>query len=158
MDLITSITEMAASLLKDPHLFLVDVVISGNRVQKKVVVIIDGDEGATIEDCAKLSRALSAKLDEDEIIPEKYTLEVSTPGVDFPLKLKRQYKKHIGRGFKISLTNKSLVKGKLIGIGDEFIEVEFEEKKDKKSKKKDIKTMELPFDMIDKAFVQISFK
>ena len=158
MDLSTTITEMAASLLKEPHLFLVDVVISGNRVQKKVVVIIDGDEGATIEDCAKLSRSLSAKLDEDEIIPEKYTLEVSTPGVDFPLKLKRQYKKHIGRGFKISLTDKSLVKGKLIGIGDEFIEVEFEEKKDKKSKKKDIKTMELPFDMIDKAFVQISFK
>jgi len=158
MDLSTTITEMAASLLKEPHLFLVDVVISGNRVQKKVVVIIDGDEGATIEDCAKLSRALSAQLDEEETIPEKYTLEVSTPGVDFPLKLKRQYKKHLGRGFKITLTDKSLVKGKLIGIGDEFIEVEFEEKKDKKSKKKDIKTMELPFDMIDKAFVQISFK
>lgn len=158
MDLSTTITEMAASLLKEPHLFLVDVVISGNRVQKKVVVIIDGDEGTTIEDCAKLSRALSAQLDEEETIPEKYTLEVSTPGVDFPLKLKRQYKKHLGRGFKITLTDKSLVKGKLIGIGDEFIEVEFEEKKDKKSKKKDIKTMELPFDMIDKAFVQISFK
>lgn len=159
MDLSTSITEMAASLLKEPHLFLVDVVISGNRVQKKVVVIIDGDNGATIEDCAKLSRALSAKLDEDEeVIPEKYTLEVTTPGVDFPLQLKRQYKKHIGRGFKITLTDKSQVKGKLIGAGEETIEIEFEEKVDKKSKKKEMKTMELPFDMIDKAFVQISFK
>ncbi|MFZ1807976.1 MAG: ribosome maturation factor RimP [Cyclobacteriaceae bacterium] len=155
----TSITEMAASLLKEPHLFLVEVVISGNRVQKKVVVIIDGDNGATIEDCAKLSRALSAQLDEnEEAIPEKYTLEVTTPGVDFPLKLKRQYKKHIGRGFKITLTDKSQVKGKLIGAGDEAIEIEFEEKVDKKSKKKEMKTMELPFDMIDKAFVQISFK
>lgn len=158
MDLNTSITEMAASLLKEPHLFLVEVVISGNRVQKKVVVIIDGDKGATIEDCSKLSRALSAKLDEEEIIPEMYTLEVTTPGVDFPLKLKRQYKKHIGRGFKITLTDKSQIKGKLTGTGDEFIEIEFEEKTDKKSKKKEMKTMELPFDMIDKAFVQISFK
>ncbi|HNP07102.1 MAG TPA: ribosome maturation factor RimP [Cyclobacteriaceae bacterium] len=154
----TSITEMAASLLKEPHLFLVEVVISGNRVQKKVVVIIDGDKGATIEDCSKLSRALSAKLDEEEIIPEMYTLEVTTPGVDFPLKLKRQYKKHIGRGFKITLTDKSQIKGKLTGTGDESIEIEFEEKTDKKSKKKEMKTMELPFDMIDKAFVQISFK
>ncbi|MEQ9414417.1 MAG: ribosome maturation factor RimP [Cyclobacteriaceae bacterium] len=153
-----SITEMAASFLKEPHLFLVEVIISGNRAQKKVVVIIDGDEGATIEDCAKLSRALAAKLDEEETIPEKYTLEVSTPGVDFPLKLKRQYKKHIGRGFKITLTDKSLVKGKLIGTSDEAIEIAFEEKTDKKSKKKEMKTMELPFDMIDKAFVQISFK
>lgn len=158
MDLSTSITEMAASFLKEPHLFLVEVIISGNRAQKKVVVIIDGDEGATIEDCAKLSRALAAKLDEEETIPEKYTLEVSTPGVDFPLKLKRQYKKHIGRGFKITLTDKSLVKGKLIGTSDEAIEIAFEEKTDKKSKKKEMKTMELPFDMIDKAFVQISFK
>ncbi|MBZ0247767.1 MAG: ribosome maturation factor RimP [Cyclobacteriaceae bacterium] len=158
MDLNTSITEMAASLLKEPHLFLVEVVISGNRVQKKVVVIIDGDKGATIEDCSKLSRALSAKLDEEEIIPEMYTLEVTTPGVDFPLKLKRQYKKHIGRGFKITLTDKSQIKGKLTGTGDESIEIEFEEKTDKKSKKKEMKTMELPFDMIDKAFVQISFK
>ncbi|HRK53839.1 MAG TPA: ribosome maturation factor RimP [Cyclobacteriaceae bacterium] len=158
MDLNTSITEMAASLLKEPHLFLVEVVISGNRVQKKVVVIIDGDKGANIEDCSKLSRALSAKLDEEEIIPEMYTLEVTTPGVDFPLKLKRQYKKHIGRGFKITLTDKSQIKGKLTGTGDEFIEIEFEEKTDKKSKKKEMKTMELPFDMIDKAFVQISFK
>ena len=159
MDLSTSITEMAASLLKEPHLFLVEVVISGNRVQKKVVVIIDGDNGATIEDCAKLSRALSAKLDEEEdSIPEKYTLDVTTPGVDFPLKLKRQYKKHIGRGFKITLTDKSQVKGKLISTSDESIEIEFEEKTDKKSKKKEMKTMELPFDMIDKAFVQISFK
>lgn len=158
MDLSANITEMAtSSLSKEPHLFLVDVVISGNRVQKKVVVIIDGDEGATIEDCAKLSRALSAKLDEEEIIPEKYTLEVSTPGVDFPLKLKRQYKKHIGRGFKITLADKSQVKGKLIGSNDEAISIEFEEK-DKKSKKIEMKTMELPFDMIDKAFVQISFK
>ena len=159
MDLSTSITEMAASLLKEPHLFLVEVVISGNRIQKKVVVIIDGDNGATIEDCAKLSRALSAKLDEeDDSIPENYTLEVTTPGVDFPLKLKRQYKKHIGRGFKITLTDKSQVKGKLISTSDESIEIEFEEKTDKKSKKKEMKTMELPFDMIDKAFVQISFK
>lgn len=158
MDLNTSITEMAASLLKEPHLFLVEVVISGNRVQKKVVVIIDGDKGANIEDCSKLSRALSAKLDEEEIIPEMYTLEVTTPGVDFPLKLKRQYKKHIGRGFKITLTDKSQIKGKLTGTGDESIEIEFEEKTDKKSKKKEMKTMELPFDMIDKAFVQISFK
>lgn len=132
-----------------------DIVISGNRVQKKVVVIIDGDEGVTIENCAKLSRALSAELDDEELVPENYALEVTTPGVDFPLKLKRQYKKHIGRGFKISLIDKSEIKGKLIGSTEEFIELEIEEKI---NKKKEVKTMEIPFDMIDKALVQISFK
>ncbi len=159
MELSTRITELVTSLLsKEPNLFLVDVVISGNRVQKKVIIIIDGDMAATIEDCAILSRTLSAKLDEGEIISENYTLEVTTPGVDFPLKLKRQYKKHIGRGFKITLSDKSEVKGKLIGFNDGSVEIEFEVKADKKSKKVEMKTMEIPFEMIDKALVQISFK
>lgn len=150
---------MATSFLESPAHFLVDVIISGNRIQKKVVVIIDGDEGVTIETCAKLSRALSAKLDEDwdELIEENYTLEVSTPGVDFPLKMRRQYKKHIGRGFKITLNDKEIVKGKLMGTTDEVIQLEVEEKAGK-GKKKDVKSINIPFDKVDKAFVQVSFK
>jgi len=149
---------MIDSIVTEPGHFLVDLVISGNRVQKKVVVIIDGDEGVTIEDCAKISRALSVKLDEGGLIEGNYTLEVSTPGVDFPLKLKRQYKKNIGRSFKITLTDKSMVKGKLIDSDDESIQVELEEKAGKKSIKNDVKIVEIPFDKIDKALVQISFK
>lgn len=157
MDLSTKITEIATSFLESPTHFLVDVIISGNRVQKKVVVIIDGDEGVTIETCANLSRALSAKLDEDELMEENYTLEVSTPGVDFPLKMKRQYKKHIGRGFKITLNDKEIVKGKLMGTTDEVIQLEVEEKAGK-GKKMDVKSVDIPFDKVDKAFVQVSFK
>jgi ribosome maturation factor RimP len=158
MDLNVRISEMVTSLLTEPGHFLVEVVVTGNRIQKKVVIIIDGDDGVTIEDCAKLSRALSEVLDEEELIEENYTLEVTTPGIDAPMKLKRQYKKNIGRGFKISLKDKSLVKGKLIGSNEQSIQIEFEEKTEKKSKKMEMKTMEIPFDMIEKAFVQISFK
>lgn len=157
MDLNTQIEEMATSLLTKPGHFLVEVVISGNRVQKKLIVIIDGDNGVTIEDCANLSRSLSNKLDETDLIPEHYTLEVTTPGVDFPLKLKRQYKKNVGRGFKVTLKDKSVVKGKLVNTLSDSIELEYEEKTGK-GKKKELKKMDIPFDMIDKAFVQISFK
>lgn len=157
MDLSAEIAKMATSLLEKPSHFIVDVIISGNRVQKKVVIILDGDEGVNIESCAKLSRSLSEKLDEQSLIEENYTLEVSTPGVDFPLKLKRQYKKHIGRGFKITRKDKSLITGKLIAMEDEMIQVEVEEKAGK-GKKKEVKIMDIPLDSIDKAFVQISFK
>ncbi len=157
MDLSTKIKEMATTLIKEPAHFLVDVVVSGNRVQKKVVVIIDGDRGVTIENCAQLSRALSAQLDEGDLIPDNYTLEVTTPGVDFPLKLKRQYAKHIGRGFKVTLNDKSLIKGKLVSTFEDHIKLEVEEKTGK-GKKKELKTIDIPFDNIDKAFVQISFK
>ncbi|MEQ8423420.1 MAG: ribosome maturation factor RimP [Cyclobacteriaceae bacterium] len=146
---------MTASLLKDPAHFLVDVAVSGNRVQRKVMVIIDGDQGITIEDCAKVSRALSAMMDEKNLIEENYTLEVTTPGVDSPLKLKRQYKKNVGRGFKVTLDDKSVVKGTLVTADDSSIQVEVEEKG---KKKKESKTIDIPFDKIDKALVQISFK
>ncbi len=157
MDLSAKIEEMATSLLARPDHFLVDVIISGTRVQKKLVVIIDGDNGVTIEDCAFLSRSLSGRLDETNLISENYTLEVTTPGIDSPLRLKRQYKKNVGRGFKVTLKDKSVVKGKLIGTKSDSIELEFEEKP-AKGKKKEIKKMDIPFEMIDKAFVQISFK
>ena len=157
MDLSNKIKELATSLLVNPDHFLVDVVVSGNRVQKKLMVIVDGDKGVTIEDCAALSRSLSDKLDETNLISENYTLEVTTPGVDLPLKLKRQYKKNVGRGFKVSLKDKSVIKGKLVNAGEDTIELEFEEKAGK-GKKKELKKMEIPFDMIDKALVQISFK
>ena len=154
MDLSAEIAEMTASLLKDPSHFLVDVVISGNRVQRKVIVIIDGDKGITIEDCANVSRGLSAMMDEKNLIEENYTLEVTTPGVDSALKLKRQYKKNVGRGFKVTLDDKSIVKGKLVATGESSIQIEVEEK----GKKKELKTIDIPFDKIDKALVQISFK
>lgn len=68
------------------------------------------------------------------MIEEKYTLEVSTPGIDFPLKLKRQYKKNVGRGFKITLKDKTIIKGILKSATEESILVEVEEKAGKKKK------------------------
>lgn len=156
MDLKAEITEMAVSLLTKPDLFLVDTVISGNKVQKKIVVIVDGDQGVTIEDCASISRGLSAKLDEKSLIEENYTLEVTTPGVDMPLQLRRQYLKNVGRSLKVTLADKSIVKGKLTQVTELNIVLAVEEKE--KKKKSEEKKVELPFNSIDKALVQISFK
>ncbi|MEQ9592489.1 MAG: ribosome maturation factor RimP [Cyclobacteriaceae bacterium] len=135
--------------------FLVDVVITGNQAQRKILVVLDGDNGVTIEDCAKVSRAISSELDELDLIEGKFTLEVSTPGVDQPLKLKRQFKKNEGRGFKIVLKDKSILKGTLVAADESKVELESEEKV---NKKKEVLRRSIPFDQIDKAFVQISFK
>ncbi len=147
---------MASSLLVEPSHFLVDIIITGNRVQKKVVVMVDGDQGVTIEDCAKLSRGLSAHLDEVGLIKENYILEVTTPGVDAPLKLKRQYRKNIGRELKVTLKDKTQIRGKLTGSDELSIQLRVAEKGNKKNQ--EIKTKEISFDSIEKALVQISFK
>ena len=70
--------------------------------------------GITIDDCANLNRELSKELDEITLsLQDSYLLEVSTPGLDQPLKLKRQYKKNIGRRLKVKLADKA-VEGKLV--------------------------------------------
>lgn len=156
MDLQAEIEKMANSLITESTHFLVDTVISGNKNLKKIMIVVDGDQGITIEDCARLSRGLSSLLDEKELIGENYTLEVTTPGVDTPLKLKRQYQKNVGRNLKVTLKDKSQVKGKLVAATDSQIEIAHEEKQNKK--KQEVKKIEIPFDLIDKALVQISFK
>jgi ribosome maturation factor RimP len=156
MELNEKIHDLATAALADESLFVVDVIFSGkNSPVKKVLVILDGDKGVTIDDCANVSRQVANVLDELNIIEDRYMLEVSTPGLDHPLKLKRQYFKNVGRSLKIHLKDKSLVQGKLVAATDEKLTLDQEVKEGKKI---GIKTIEIPYSEIEKAFVLVSFK
>jgi ribosome maturation factor RimP len=117
-------------------------------------VIIDGDQGVTIDDCSELSRALSAKLDELDFGQGRYVLEVTTPGLDQPLKLKRQYAKNIGRSLKVHRSDKSILTGKLVKADASGIVLMQEVKEGKIRKESEI---DVAFDNIEKAFIVISF-
>lgn len=153
MDLREKITEIAQSKLTDDSQFIVDVVASSKPGSRKVVVILDGDTGVTIDDVTNLSRAISAELDEQPLIEENYTLEVGTPGLDQPLKMKRQYYKNIGRELKVHTTEKKIVQGALTAVSEERIVLDIKE-----GKKKETKSTEIPFSHIEKAIVMVSFK
>jgi ribosome maturation factor RimP len=153
MDLSEEIRNLAGSKLA-PGQFIVDVIISAKKGPKKVLVIVDGDHGFNIDDCAELSRYVSKALDDGGQIDDNYLLEVSTPGVDHPLKLKRQYIKNIGRGLKVKLQEKT-VEGKLAEVLEEKIILTQEIGS---GKKKETQNIEIPFADIDKAFVLVSFK
>lgn len=147
-------TELAEASLQNPSLFLVEIVASSRNVSK-ISVIIDGDNGVTIDDCTKLSRELSEKLDEIEIEAEHYVLEVSTPGLDHPLKLNRQFRKNKGRGLKVHRNDKSIALGKLAEVDEEKIVLKEEVKEGKITVEKEIV---IPFSDIERAFVMVSFK
>lgn len=154
MDLVAEIRQLVEQNLSEDK-FLVDVVIAGKKTPKRVLVFIDGDNGVTIEDCADLSRILSKEFDERNYFgDENYLLEVSTPGLDHPLKLKRQYYKNAGRTLKV-VTKDATQQGKLQVVTDDKI-VLVQEKGN--GKKKEIREIEIPFSEIDKAFVLVSFK
>jgi ribosome maturation factor RimP len=153
-DLVSEIRKMAETQLKDASHFIVDVIATFKGNPGKVLVTVDGDKGVGIDDCADLSRDLSKALDETNLIPGAFNLEVSTPGLDQPLKSKRQYVKNIGRSVRVRLADK-MEEGKLTGVDDNGIQLM---QTVGSGKKKEEKTVEIPFDKIDKTIVLVSFK
>ena len=153
-DKIEEIKKLAESFLKDESHFIVDVICSFRNNPKKLLVILDGDKGINIDDCAELSRELSAALDTSNLIDGAFVLEVSTPGLDQPLKTKRQYEKNVGRNVKVKLKDKT-VEGKLSAIRENKIEIL---QLTGTGKKKEEVAVEIPLEEIDKTFVLVSFK
>jgi ribosome maturation factor RimP len=137
-----------------PDQFLVDIVISARKGPKKVSVIVDGDNGISIENCAELSRQLSKYLDDSGLIEDNYLLEVTSPGVDHPLASKRQFTKNVGRLLKVKTENQVL-EGKLTSVSEDAIVLTQEIGS---GKEKETKTTEILFNKIEKALVQVSFK
>jgi ribosome maturation factor RimP len=154
MDLVDEIRKLVEGNLS-PDKFVVEVLVSGKKIPKRVLIIIDGDQGVTIDDCADLSRILSKEFDERNFFgDDNYLLEVSTPGLDHPLKLKRQYFKNTGRSLKV-VGKTATLEGKLKEVADDKIVLVQETGTGKKKETKDI---EIPFSEIDKTFVLVSFK
>ena len=153
MDVGQKIRELAEIHLTQSSHFIVDVIVSKHKPMK-ITIALDGDKGVTIEDCAHLSRELSDELEKINLIEEAYNLEVGTPGVEQPLKLKRQYYKNIGREVKVYLTDKSIVRGKLVAASEEKIEV----LESGEGKKKIVDSSQIPFSEIEKTIVTVSFK
>lgn len=121
--LIQLISEKAKVLLAEtPSEFLVEVRI---KPTNNVKVFIDGDEGVTIQKCIALNRKLAKDFEENQVFPaDDFSLEVSSPGLDEPLKLLRQYKKNIGRLVEVTLSDGTVKEGKLLAVHEDAIDIE----------------------------------
>jgi len=148
--IIKLVTEKTEGLIEGSALFLVDVKI---KPTNNIKVFLDGDAGITIDAVSKINRALYAQLEESGLFPEgDFSLEVSSPGVDEPLKFFRQYRKNIGRKVEVTLNDDQVHNGVLKEATE--TEVTLEEMIGKKKEKKEVV---IPFDNIKKTIVQISF-
>ena len=81
------------------------------------------EEGVSVEDCARVSRDLSAVLDVEDVVPSAYTLEVSSPGLDRPLRQADDYRRFAGRRAKVvmreAIDGQMFFKGRLDGVENE---------------------------------------
>jgi ribosome maturation factor RimP len=151
-----AIGELVEKHLPDDSHFVVEVKLEQIAGKTKVVILIDADQGITIQACAKVSRLVSEELEVNEMIEDAFILEVSSPGIDFPLSGQRQYQKNIGRELKVTLSSGIEVLGKLLEIDEEKIKLLV--KKKEKGKKAFEEEQDVPFSEIIKSIVQVSFK
>jgi ribosome maturation factor RimP len=136
-----------------PTHFLVEIRI---KPTNNVNVFIDADEGVILSDLINYNRKLYKLLEESGLFPnDDFSLEVSSPGLDEPLKLHRQYKKNIGRFLDVTLNDESKVEGKLIAATEDGILLESEMGK---GKKRVVKQETILFSDIKITKIQIRFK
>ena len=150
---VAELVEEKIAEIARPDLFLVDVKMHANG---KLIILLDGDKGIGISDCAAISRYVGFKLEEENTIDTPYNLEVSSPGVDMPLTQIRQYTKNIGRELAIKLADGSKKEGRLTALAEDAVIIE-EKVKEKGKKASTIETV-IPIEQITETKVLISFK
>ena len=150
---IEALTQKVEALIApEPGFFLVELRI---KPTNNIKVFIDADAGISIDKLVQLNRKLYKELEEGNFYPNgDFSLEVSSPGLDEPLKMFRQYKKNVGRFVEILLNEGQKIEGKLTAADEN--EVTIEEEKGK-NKKKEIVTHTIPFATIKATRIQIKF-
>lgn len=150
---ITAIEQKITNLIStEPELFLVEVKI---KPTNNIKVYIDGDQGVSIEKLVNYNRKLYKRIEEEGMYPDgDFSLEVSSPGLDEPLKMYRQYQKNIGRFAEVIDKEGQRRDGKLVGVGEN--EVVLEETRGK-GKKQEVVTHTIPFEHIKSTKILIKF-
>jgi len=143
---------VAEAISEDPGTFLVEVRI---RPTNNIKVFLDADGGVTIEKCVSLNRKLYKLVEEEGFYPDgDFSIEVSSAGLDEPLKLHRQYKKNIGRRLEVVTTGGEVFGGLLKEVDEENIMLSEERGK---AKKKEVVEHTIPFVNIKTAKIQVVF-
>jgi len=136
----------------EPDLFLVEVRI---KPTNNIKVFIDGDNGVSIERLVQYNRRLYKEIEENQFYPNgDFSLEVSSPGLDEPLKLYRQYVKNNGRPVEVIKKDGIKIEGKLVSVTEAGIEVEEQRGK---GKKMELIQHPVSFDDIKTTKIQIKF-
>jgi len=114
-------------------------------------VIIDKEGGVTLGDCERLSKSLGTVLDVEDLFPGSYTLEISSPGLDRPLKGIKDFEKNVGRLARIitieKIENQNFFIGRITEINRNFIKLLVNGRE-----------MDIPFEKISKAKLEVELK
>ena len=142
------------ALEENSELFLIELKFLADN---KIYVEVDGDHGVSLKECIRINKEIEHNLDREE---EDFSLEVTSPDVANPLKVKRQYIKNINRILDVKLKDNSTVQGTLMKVADNKIELEWKAREPKpigKGKITVVKNAIVQFEDILEAKVKIIF-
>lgn len=148
MPITDKIKELITPDVEAHSAFVVSIEILGPKEGKTVQISLDTDAGITSEKCAEISRSIAKLIDAENLFPSKYNLEVSSPGLDRPLKFPRQYPRNIGRKLRLTLaqgSGRKKVHGTLKRVNDDGIEIASE----------DGELEQIPFNVITEGIVDL---
>ena len=117
------VLDIVKDVLEGTDKYLINMKITPDN---RIFVDIDGDNGINIDDCIEVSRAIESQLDRDE---EDFELNVSSAGADSPLKMPRQYRRHVGRELNVTPFDGEQVEGTLMEADDQHFVIKIKGKK-----------------------------
>lgn len=149
-EIIEKIRELTEPLLEGTDVFIINIKI---KPINNIKLYLDSDSGLSISKSAEVNRKLYHLIEEHQMFPGgDFSLEVSSPGVDEPLVLERQYKKNIGRTVLVTPVEGADILGVLKEVQEDKIVLEV-----KQGKKKETAMVEIPLAEIKKIVVQVIF-
>lgn len=120
LPVIDKIKAIIQPILAVEHIELVDIIYRKESGVQVLRLLVDKEGGIKLSDCARLNESISKILDEANIIPERYVLEVGSPGLDRPFKAQRDYERAKGRMVRITLNEAIFDKKEHIGRLEEI--------------------------------------
>ncbi|MCX5718086.1 MAG: ribosome maturation factor RimP [Nitrospirae bacterium] len=144
--------KLARQVADDQNVEVLEVRLLGRGKGALLRVTIDRSGGVTLDDCERFSRSLSLLLDaEDSLLRGPYNLEVSSPGLDRPLTVLKDFERHRGKLVRIitkdKIDNQNFFLGKIIGITADIIQLDINGEE-----------RNIPFENISKARLEIEIK
>jgi ribosome maturation factor RimP len=144
------ISKLAEQVAHEQGVELFDVELLG-KGKLLLRIIIDKEEGVTLDDCERFSRNLEALLDVENPIPASYTLEVSSPGLDRPLRDLKDFEKHMGKLARIitadKIENQNLFIGRILDVKIDSVKLSVHGRE-----------MDIPLNKISKARLEVELK
>jgi ribosome maturation factor RimP len=156
MENVAKIQETVHWAIENTDFKIVEIDLKNIQSRKMIRIFLDSEHGITIDECKSLSRKIGDKIEADNSIDGEYILEVSSPGVERPIKEDWQFRKNIGREILVHYTAKDKTDQEARGTIENIIEDKIHLKI--RGKKKGLtETIEIPIAKIHSAMIQLKW-